>query len=244
MATSAVAILLLLLIVICVIVIVCNQGSTTPGEKRKDNQRTTWVILTASLIDQDHEERQREYDRGIRSAIAAFADLPRTKLCIVENNNNKTHSFLDRFGIPVLYTNNNSLNVQDKGLKELQDVRDAITHFGIKDNDFIIKMTARYYIPDPDCPFVTAVKENRYEGIVRFGSCMEPAKVHKVHDCITGLIGMNCRSVRSIVEPKEYGCIEWAWGRAMCVLPDDAVCKISHLGVMVAFGGMHNFRLV
>jgi hypothetical protein len=105
-----------------------------------------YFIITTSLIKQDYEIRKQQYINGITTLKTLTKNI-NCKLCIVENNGQRK-TFLDDFGIDVLYTNNNEIKTNNKGIKELKDVWDCTNHFNIQDNDFIVKITGRYILQE------------------------------------------------------------------------------------------------
>lgn len=169
---------------------------------------TTFIILTTCLYERNFAIRQAQYTRGINSVIKRYIGNNNVKIVIVENNG-KRASFLDNFGVPVLYTNNNFLQTWNIGHKELQDVLACISHFNIQEDDFIVKITGRYYL-DTDCPFFDKVDENIYDCIIRYGNYRTPP-MSKTSDCIAGLVGMRCKFVKNVKIPDTESVeINWA----------------------------------
>lgn len=179
--------------------------------------------------------RKAQYERGI-GALKAFAGS--AAVLLVENNGPRA-TYLDDMGCPVLYTTNNQLPTANKGVKELQDVLDCIAHFEIKDEDFIVKMTGRYVLVEP-AAFLQAVQSDQYDCVIRYGSFFEPA-TDKMDDCVTGLVGMRCRYVKRIERPKEKECVEWKWGQVTRLIPDEAICKMRYLGILICPGRLPYF---
>ena len=132
-----------------------------------------YIIITTCIIDKYYDKRKVEYTEAINKVKDAIVDIP-CKVCIVEGNG-KRETFLDDLGVEVLYTNNNTLEYRfdknlkkqnfheyslnpitthlpnthiNKGRNELLDVWDCIKHLNIQDDDFVIKLTGRYYIMD------------------------------------------------------------------------------------------------
>jgi hypothetical protein len=77
-------------------------------------------------------------------------DEKKIQIIIVENQlatfMENPRSFLDDFGLPVLYTKSNTINTQNKGRKEWEDVQLCINKFNIKEDDFVVKITGRYIV--------------------------------------------------------------------------------------------------
>lgn len=150
---------------------------------------TIYVIVTASLIENNFYLRKNQYIKGITSLLKRISN--KYKVIIVENNG-KRETFLDHFGVDVVYTNNNGVN-PNKGFNELLDVHRVIQLYDIKDSDFVIKMTGRYFL-DSICPFFDIVDKEIYDCVIRY--------VCDFH-AVTGLIGMRCKYMKQIEYPKD-----------------------------------------
>jgi hypothetical protein len=170
-----------------------------------------YLVITTSLIPIKHEERKQQYIAGIQRALENIKDSD-IKPVIVENNG-KRPTFLDNFGVPVLYTNTN-FSDHEKGNKELLDIRLAIDHFKIQNNDLIIKLTGRYLMKS-DLFIKTILDNPDKDCYLRYGSYEKPVK-HQMNDCITGLIAMKCNLTKKI-ELITNGSIEWNWAKASCL---------------------------
>jgi hypothetical protein len=193
-----------------------------------------YVIITTSLIEDNYDLRYKQYMDGIEQTIKVFNTIPNVKIIIVENTG-KNSSFLDSFGIPVLYTNtNNTIETKNKGIKELTDVFEVIKYFNIQDDDFLIKVTGRYFIHD-NSKFIEAVKnldEKKYNVILKYGGYnLSQIYREKFYSCITGLIGMRVKYVKTIGMPDETTCVEWKWADATMPIPYNEICILDHLGI-------------
>jgi hypothetical protein len=205
-----------------------------------------WIIITTSLIESRYKERKYEYMHGISLISKLFSD-PKYNIVIVENNSklsNKGYffcrTFLDNFGIPVLYTKNNEIlnKTGNYGIPELMDVFACINHFKIQDDDFIVKITGRYFIHE-DSPMFNAIDnlENKpYSAIVRFNQFDKPASLEKTKDCISGFIGLKCRYVKQIQFPPFDDImisIEMKWAEVISNLNDDEIRILDRLGISI-----------
>jgi hypothetical protein len=218
-----------------------------------------YFIVTACLIG-ECPIRKSQYIRGIaqltkmvRSMAPGAVDTP-YKIIIVENNGARA-TFLDelcrRAGdgcCEVFYTTNNLAGVSNKGLKELRDVLDCISHYGIRDDDFIVKMTGRYVLHD-DSEFMRAIRaffcgatQPAYDCVIKYGSYLTPVD-YITDDCITGLIGMRCRFVKQIESPKEHECVEWKWGKATRLIIPERILLVDTLGIDICPGSNEYFRV-
>lgn len=127
-----------------------------------------------------------------------------------------------------------TLNTQNKGVKELKDILDCITHFEIKDTDFIVKMTGRYVLND-DSEFMNVIKDTSCDCVIKYGSYLKPLD-YKVNDCITGLIGMRCEYVKKIEFPVGLDCLEWSWAKATDFIDDKKIHIVDKLGISICPG--------
>lgn len=161
--------------------------------------------------------------------------IPDCKIIIVENNGER-NTILNMSGCTVHYTNNNSMPVSNKGRKELQDILDCIAHFGIDDTDFIVKLTGRYII-EHDSEFMREIQNlhnTEYDCIVKYGPYFKPVD-YKMPNCITGLIGMRCKYIKQIEMPGEDP-VEFNWGQATYLIPDEKIRMVQTLGVQICPG--------
>jgi hypothetical protein len=137
-----------------------------------------YVVITCCLLEHQKDIRKEQYIKGINQAIKLFQNIEnpnikKIQLLIVENNHiENTKTFLDEFNLPVFYTKNNYINIsKNKGYKELKDVNDTVSHFNLNDDDFIIKLTGRYFIEDNSSLIDTLKHINleNYDAILRYG---------------------------------------------------------------------------
>jgi hypothetical protein len=173
-----------------------------------------YFLITASYFNND-EKRKQQYTSSILKLFTFINKYSQIKSIIIENNG-KRETFFDNFGIDVFYTNNNEINTQNKGIKEIKDVQDCISFYNISDDDFIVKITGRYTISDNSYfmkILYSIMNDNKdIECIIRYGSyCDEYPTLYKMNDCVTGLIGMKCKYVKEIITPEENIPIEMKW---------------------------------
>lgn len=193
------------------------------------NQMTVYILVTTSLFN-DCKIREQQYRQGISSLQKHVANTD-YKVIIIENNG-KRNTFLDDFGYDVLYTGNNSLPIENKGVKELRDIFDCISIYDIQDDDFIVKMTGRYVLENTSDFFtkLQLIKTNTYDCIIRYGSyCIDD--IDNINDCITGLIGMRCKYILNILNLTTHECVEWKWAEATHAIPTERLCKLPRLGI-------------
>lgn len=177
-----------------------------------------YIIVTTSLINWNFEMREQQYKRGITSLIKRCRDS-RYKIIIVENNG-KRPTFLDNFGVDVVYTNNNTHT--NKGINELRDVFDVVKAYSIQNDDFVVKMTGRYFI-EQECPFFDEVEKGIYDCVIRY-VCDRHA--------VTGLVGMKCCYLKTIEFPIDNTVsVEINYGKATFPIPKEKLCSLPILGV-------------
>lgn len=189
-----------------------------------------YIILTSCLLERDFEIRKQEYTRGILSVLKRYKDNPNVKMIIVEGNGHRK-TFLDDFGIPVLYTTNNSLKTSNIGTKEILDVFACINYMDIQDDDFVVKFGARYYIED-NCPFFNEVEKDCFDAILKYQNPILS---------FTGLIGMRCKYVKKIrISQSNNGNIEMHWANVAKTL-----VNVKELDIVGMYGApsSHNFVL-
>jgi hypothetical protein len=166
-----------------------------------------YLIITTSLIKENYEFRKQQYITGIKSILETIKNKPITPI-IVENNG-KRETFLDLFGVNVLYTDNNASDT-NKGNKELQDIHECIRTYNIQDSDLIIKFTGRYRLNKPDVIDFIEKNAESYDCFLRYGR-FEKLANHQVKDCITGLIALRSSLIKQIKLCGPNECIEWNW---------------------------------
>lgn len=198
-----------------------------------------YFLVTCSLIDKHptpwiikvpEEYRIQEYAIGIETILNISRHIPDSKVILIENNGQRK-TFLDLYkGCHLFYTNNNTMNTKNKGIKELKDVKDCIEHFKLKDDDFVVKLSGRYKIMDKS-PFIERLRNlSGIDCILRYGSFNAPSDT-RVKDCITGLIGMRARYVKQIEEPHENDPVEWKWAWVTYSMDEAKVVAMDNLGL-------------
>jgi hypothetical protein len=196
-----------------------------------------YVIVTTSINNSD--TRTQQYINGI---TALLKYIPKENIIIVENNGQRA-TFLDSFGVKVVYTNNNTLYHNNYGSRELSDILECISKCNIADNDFIVKLTGRYIIQENSLFINELLKlTDHTDCIVRFGSYLhEPPG--KCKDCVTGLIGLRCKFMKMIKKQDIPIPMEYQWGNVIYTIPDDCIISLQRLGILACPGGSH-YRLL
>ena len=106
-------------------------------------------FIVTTCVYNDCNIRKTQYIDGITKLkeILTYLCFENYKIIIVENNGERS-TFLNTLGCEVYYTENNFMPTNNKGIKELQDILDCIGKYNINDNDFIVKMTGRYFLDE------------------------------------------------------------------------------------------------
>ena len=103
----------------------------------------------------------------------------------------------------------------------------------MKDDDFLIKITGRYYIHNTT--FINIIKNfntKSYDAVLRYGGYNLPEiYMEKVYSCITGLIGMKVSYVKMIEIPDETTCVEFKWADIANTIPYENLCILDNLGI-------------
>ena len=222
--------IILFLLIIFILYLLLGKNNIKENFKLTSNK---YIIITTSLIERNFEERKIEYIKGITSVLNRCKD--NNYIIIIVENNGKRETFLDEFNIPVLYTNNNNLDTENKGVKELYDVLECIDTFNIQDEDFIIKMTGRYLLNEKSLFFdiCDRINNTEYDTVIKYGWWENPSSI-KINDCITGLIGLRCKYIKKINRSKDNkDPIEWEWAKITIPINDDKVKIIDNLGIYI-----------
>lgn len=185
-----------------------------------------YIVITSCLLERDFERRKHQYTLGIESVLKRYRD--KAKIIIVENNGFRK-TFLDDFGIPVLYTTNNQYKSDNKGAKEILDVFAAINYMGVEPDDFVVKFGGRYHVSD-DCPFFDHLDE-MIKGNTNY-DCI--AKEINDRDYFSGLIGMRCKYLLNIKVPNGEN-IELMWANVGKTLSNKLL--IPMLGMYICPSG-------
>jgi len=187
-------------------------------------------ILTTCINDLNDPVRKEQYKKGINSVLSYIKNMKNCRIIIVENNG-KRPTYLDDFGVDVLYTKNNSLG-NEKGTTELLDILDCIKAFNIGDDEFVVKMTGRYYL-DTSSPFMDELVnlDASTACIIHYGSYL---KSDDINDCITGLIGMRSKYIQKIT--RGVNPIEHSWAKTSHEIPSSKVRVLKTLGIYVCPG--------
>ena len=164
-----------------------------------------YLIITTSINSKfntyNYEGRKNRYIESIQSALSLVTNYEIIKPIIVENNGPR-NTFLNDFSCDIIYTNNNMIDVQHKGITELLDIKQVITQYNISDDDVIIKLTGRYKILDDSFFNLVINNCNNRDAFVKFFNVC--TLKYEFNDCALGLLALKCRYFRNF----NYECTE------------------------------------
>ena len=198
-----------------------------------------YIIITTCLHESpDKDIRKEQYSKGINKIIELCAEINDIKIVIVENNG-KRKTFLDDFGLDVLYTNNNSIKTNNISVKETADVKDCIKYYNICDDELIVKITGRYILLDDSniIKILQVITNNNKPHMIMKFSSVEGKIVRMV---ISGCFGLLCSYMKNIVIITN---IEQALGDLTLKIPKHLQCRLIHIGIYHC-PGSNNYSVV
>ncbi len=160
-----------------------------------------YIIITACIHNKrggivNFEERKKRYIMCINQLLCFLKEYPDIKPIIVENNGDKD-TYLNDLDCEVLYTNNNSIDTENKGINEVMDIQDTIKHLNAKDDDIIIKLTGRYKLRDTSFIDIVTQHINDYDAFIKFYNVCTHKFVRD--DMVLGLYGIRCKYLKQIM---------------------------------------------
>ena len=199
------------------------------------------IIITTCLKEENKELREQQYRKGIESLLHIVKKYSlNTKLCIVENNvNTLGKTFLDDFGIPVLYTQSNLIENVSIGYKELHDVKTCLDTLKIDDEEFVVKFTGRYLLHANSGFFESLINSLDAGALIRYGPYYYPPAKIQYEDCVTGLIGMKAKYIRQIPLPDSFEPVEHFWARTSLLIKEKVIL-VENLGLTCMPSGDEN----
>lgn len=160
-----------------------------------------YLIITTSISNTQgvdyYKVRKERYLYAIAETLKHVP--PEVQPIIVENNGYDSPTFLDNFQhagkkIPVLYTHNNSVIANSKGVNEMMDIQTVIRTFDIQDDDIVVKLTGRYRFLSPHFIRQIAEEEKQHDIWVKFfGAC---SLRFESYDCILGSYAIRAKFIK------------------------------------------------
>ncbi len=157
---------------------------------------TVYLFITASIHNRvgvkENEKRRNEYLLSIANCLAL---LPKGIIPIIIENSCDDESYLDVFNCDIFYTKNNVFEISGeyvlhKGINELRDIKNAIAHYNISDDDIIIKMTGRYLLFKDDF-FQLVLKSPTKEAFVKYFNVL--THTSNKTDLVLGLFALKAK---------------------------------------------------
>lgn len=198
-----------------------------------------YIIITSCLQNShDKEIRKEQYIKGINKIIELCNELKEVKIVIVENNG-KRETFLDDFGLDVLYTNNNLIETNNISIKEISDIKSCIKQYNIRDDELIIKITGRYILHDDNnlIKIIQIINNNNKPHMIMKFSTIEDKIVRMV---IAGCYGLLSVYFKEIVITSN---IENALGNLTLKIPKHLICRLNYIGIYQC-PGSNNYSLI
>ena len=194
-----------------------------------------YLIITSSIDSKygirDDEHRKRTYLECIQQALLVSNG---TVTPIIVENNGTRSTYLDSMGCDVVYTNNNVIDYGNKGVNELQDIKQVISQYNIQDNDIVVKLTGRYFMMDPMFFNMIFTCPNKDAYVKFFNVC---TCEYAYDDCVLGLYAIRCKYLKQF----EYECVkspevEFAT-YIRKVIPHDRILAMDNLNLRCCFAG-------
>jgi len=205
----------------------------------KYNLYMIYLIITTSIHNKygDQLGRKERYEYAISETLK---HVPPEITTIIVENNGKRNTFLDVFD-NVLYTENNRHSFKSKGINEMLDIKEVIQHYGMKDDDIIIKLTGRYRVLSP--AFFIEVLKNDYDAYIKFfGAC---SLQFESYDCILGYYAIRVRYIKLFnhLSINYYKSAEVAFAKYVRFC-GARLKEIQHLGVECSFSDDLRIRIM
>jgi len=211
-----------------------------------------YIIITACIHNKrggviDFNERKKRYIMCINKILEFLKEYPDIKPIIVENNGDKD-TYLNDIDCEVLYTNNNSIDTEHKGINEMIDIQDTIKHLSANDDDMIIKITGRYRMREPK--FIEVVTQNidNYDAFIKcYNVC---TKKREKYDMILGLYALRCKYIKQIIleGSKKYIIYESPEVETICKIRDlikeEKIKEIDDLRIECCFADRNRLQKV
>ena len=149
---------------------------------------TTCIENKHGVINDDF--RKQRYLDCINQTLTLLKNHNSSIIPIIVENNGLRKTYLDIFDCDILYTNHNESMYKHKGVNELNDIKEVISHYNIQEHDMIIKLTGRYKLLD--LSFIHMIECNpNVNAFIKFYDVY--SKSYKDNDCVLGLFAITCK---------------------------------------------------
>lgn len=200
-----------------------------------------YLIITTSINNRygfkDDNERKERYLYAISETLRILS----LNTIIVENNG-KRETYLDCFrsdNVDIYYTDNNKHKFKSKGVNEILDIKEVIDHYGIQDDDIIIKLTGRYRMLSSH--FLNEISD--FDAYVKFyGVC---SSMFDTYDCILGCYAIRVKYIKlyNHLSIDNYKSAEIAFARYIR-LCGARFKEIQHLDIECSFSDDLRIRIM
>lgn len=156
-----------------------------------------YLIITTCIENkhgiQNDDSRKTRYIDCIQQTLSLLQKQNSSIIPIIVENNGLRKTYLDVFDCDILYTNHNQKNNKYKGVNELLDIKEVISHYQIQDDDMIIKLTGRYKLFD--LTFISLIESNPSKNVfIKFFDVY--SQQYKQNDCVLGLFAIKCKYLK------------------------------------------------
>jgi hypothetical protein len=156
-----------------------------------------WLIITSCIHNKfgikNSKTRQAEYTTAIQ-AVQKYVPSE-IQIRIVENSS-ESPTFLDSFGIPVIYTRHSNINVINKGIIEFKDLLYTLHTQGANPDDIVIKLTGRYSILNSLFFERVLQTQTEYDAWVKFYNVCTYEFME--NDCVLGLFAIRYKYLKNL----------------------------------------------
>jgi hypothetical protein len=156
-----------------------------------------YLIITTCIKNKhgilNDDSRKMRYIDCIQQILSLLQKENSPIIPIIVENNGLRQTYLDVFDCDILYTNHNQKKNKYKGINELCDIKEVISHYQIQDDDMIIKLTGRYKLFD--LSFISLIESNpNKDAFIKFFDVY--SQQYKQDDCVLGLFAIKCKYLK------------------------------------------------
>jgi len=219
-----------------------------------------YILVTATVNNYFHKRihykkctdiRKEQYIKSIKKLLEVTKSLKNKKVILIENGGDND-TFLNDFKpeCDTFYTNNTFdrvIKTSNKGRREMRDINQCIKKYNIKDDDFIVKITGRYFLDD-NSEFINSLNNlKNIDCIIKYGKFIKTngayasfGETNNIEGSFTGLIGMRGKYVKTI-NYKDDGSddriwVEKKWANATKNINKNKIVIPKTLGINVCPG--------
>lgn len=146
------------------------------------------VVCTAALIDDNYQEREKQYTRSLTSLRRLGLDPYVVESC------KQGPTFLNKYSNHVIYTQSNDASIKNKGVNEAVSLIIALKQWNFDPEDIIVKITGRYAVLTND--FFKLIEQNPDADIF--------VRAFSDHDIYSGLFAMRYKYFMEVLENIDF----------------------------------------